>query len=172
MNGLIFCLVASIIFGAVVCGNWLLLRVRPTDRSAIETFAEQRGLRITSLTRSRKLSRYWYPYEAIAEDSEGNCGDIHVAFDRSLGSEQIIILEPRGLALTPPGGSVSLSQLDTTRQGWTWDEQLVLVVVGAGMSGFVFCGILHGYLSSPKRPVFPEPALGYTHLFEVKHGYV
>jgi hypothetical protein len=60
----------------------------------------------------------------------------------------------------------------TTRPSWTWRERLVLFVVGAGISGFIFAGILHAYLSPPKRPVSPEPALGYTYFFKAKYGYV
>jgi hypothetical protein len=49
---------------------------------------------------------------------------------------------------------------------------VVLFAVGACVGGFLFSGILHSYLSSPNRPLFPEPALGYTYLFKARHGYV
>jgi hypothetical protein len=84
------------------------------------------------------------------------------------------VLEQQGLALTPPGGSVSLTQpgSGTTRLIWIWYEWLLLFVTGAGFGGFFFGGILHTVLSPPERPVFPEPALGYTHLFKAKYGSV
>ena|ERR1700733_3068386 len=53
---------------------------------------------------------------------------------------------------------------------WSWGEHLVLVVAGVGAAGFFFCGGLHTNLSPPNRPVFAEPALGYTHLFTTRHG--
>jgi hypothetical protein len=184
MDGQIFLLVFLIVCGAIVCVNWLLIRDRPTDRSAIDNFAEQRGLRIISVTRSYNFFRYWFRgisvddavrfYELTVEDSEGNRGDIHVAFDSLFGPGRLVVLEQRGLSLIPPDGSVNFTGLDseTTRVSWSWNERLVLFVVGAGTSGFIFCGILHGYLSPPKRPLFPEPALGYTHFFKAKHGNV
>ena len=48
----------------------------------------------------------------------------------------------------------------------------VLFGAGAGISGFIFSGILQQYLSPPQRPAFPEAALGYTHLLEAKYGSV
>jgi hypothetical protein len=56
--------------------------------------------------------------------------------------------------------------------GFSSLELLVLFVAGAGFGGFIFAGILHTLLSPPERPVFPEPALGYTHLFKAKYGSV
>ena len=53
-----------------------------------------------------------------------------------------------------------------------WYERLLLFVAGAGAVGFLFGGILHTALSPAKRPVFPEPALGFTHLFNAKYGSV
>ena len=55
---------------------------------------------------------------------------------------------------------------------WRRSESLLLFVVGASFGGFIFGGILHTILSPPERPVFPEPALGYTHLFKAKYGSV
>jgi hypothetical protein len=49
---------------------------------------------------------------------------------------------------------------------------LLLFAAGAGFGGFIFAGILHTLLSPPERPVFPEPALGYTHLVKAKYGSV
>jgi hypothetical protein len=66
--------------GAIVYVNWLLIRDRPTDRSAIDNFAEQRGLRIISVTRRYNFFSYWFRgisvddavrfYEVTVEDSE------------------------------------------------------------------------------------------------------
>ena len=102
MGGLIF-----LICGAVAC--WLLLRERPTDRSAIDIFVQQRGLRIISLTRSYNIFRYWFRgvsinntarlYDVAVEDSEGNQGDIRVVFDSLFGPGHLDVLEQRGLAL-------------------------------------------------------------------------
>ena len=173
-----------IVCGAIVYVNWLLLRDCPTDRPAIDNFAEQRGLRVISVARSYNFFRYWLRgisvdnavrlYWVTVEDSEGNRSDIHVAFDSLFGPGQLVVLEQEGLALTPPGGSASLTQPDSgaTRLSWSWDERLVLFVIGASIGGFFFCGILHDYLSPPKRPVFPEPALGFTHFFKAKYGNV
>ena len=55
---------------------------------------------------------------------------------------------------------------------WGWSEHLVLWIAGVGAAGFFFCGGLHTNLSPPNRPVLPEPALGYTHLFTTRHGNV
>jgi hypothetical protein len=60
--------------------------------------------------------------------------------------------------------------IDGTRLSWL--ELLLLFVAGAGFGGFIFGGILHTVLSPPERPVFPEPALGFTHLFNAKYGAV
>jgi hypothetical protein len=69
-----------------------------------------------------------------------------------------------------PNQSASLMQPDsaTGRVSWRWHERLVLFCVGLGIGGFLFCAILSWYLF-PRRPVLPEPALGYTHFFEIKH---
>jgi hypothetical protein len=61
---------------------------------------------------------------------------------------------------------------EAIRTGFSWDELLLLFAIGAGLGGFVFCGILHSILSPPARPVVPDPALGYIHIFQVKHGVV
>lgn len=61
---------------------------------------------------------------------------------------------------------------ETTRLSLSWVEWLIFSVIGAGISGFFFCGMLYANLSPPNRPVFPEPALGYTHLFKAKYGNV
>jgi hypothetical protein len=68
--------------------------------------------------------------------------------------------------------AIQHAELRTTDPSLGWRERMVLFVVGACVSGFIFCGILHSYLSPPERPVFPEPALGYTHFFMAKHGNV
>jgi hypothetical protein len=60
----------------------------------------------------------------------------------------------------------------TTPPSWSWRGTLMLFFVGACMGGFFFCGFLHTDLSAPTRPVVPEPALGYTHVFKARHGYV
>jgi hypothetical protein len=70
-----------------------------------------------------------------------------------------------GISLTQPNSETRHSRL-------SWDEQLVLFAVGICMGGFVFCGILHIWLSPPHRPAFPEPAMGFTHFFKAKHGNV
>jgi hypothetical protein len=77
-----------------------------------------------------------------------------------------------GLALIPQDGSASLTQPDsgTTRPGW--NERLALFVAGAGFGGFVFCSILHSYLSPANRPISPEPTLGYIYRFKAKYGVV
>jgi hypothetical protein len=182
MNGQIFWLVFLIVFGAIVCISGLLIRVRPADRSAIDNFAEQHGLRIISVTPSYNIFRYWSrgisggdvirSYKANVENSEGNRGNIHVAFDSLFDPEQLVMREQQGLTLTPQGGSISLAQPDSGTTRLSWDERLVLFVVGACIGGFFFCGILQTDLSPPNRPVFPEPALGYTHLFKAKYGNV
>jgi hypothetical protein len=64
------------------------------------------------------------------------------------------------------------SDLETIRPSASWDERLALFIVGAGIAGFIFCGILHTDLSPPNRPLIPEPALGYTYVFKAKYGYV
>jgi len=184
MGGLTFWLVSSLLFGAVACISWLLLRSRPTDQSAIATFAECRRLRIISVTRSYNLFRYWLrgfgvsntvrSYIVAVEDSEGARSDIHLAFDSLFGHGQMEVLQPPGLALAPPGRSANLTQLylRANRLSWTWYERLILFGVGAGISGFIFSGILHGNLLPLNRPAFPEPAMGYTHLFKTKYGNV
>lgn len=55
----------------------------------------------------------------------------------------------------------------TERVSLRWLERLGLFCVGLGLGGFLFCAILNWYLF-PRRPALPEPALGYTHLFEIK----
>ena len=184
MFGLIFWPVFVIASAAIVYVNWLLLRDRPTDRTAIDIFAKQHGLRIISVTRSYSHFRYWFRgisvsntarlYDLAVEDSGGSRGDIHVAFDSLFSTGQLDVLEQHGLTLAPPGGSVSLTQPDsgTARPSWTWYERLALFGMGVSFGGFVFSGIMHGNLSSPNRPVFPDPALGYTHLFNAKYGNV
>jgi hypothetical protein len=178
MDGQFFWLMFLIASGAIVCVSGFLLRDFPTDRSAIDNFAGQRGLRIISVTRSYNFFRYWFRgmrfYEVIGEDSESNRGDIHFGFDSLFGTGQLVVLEQQGLALAPPVGSVSLTQpgSGTMRLGRRRCELLLLFVAGAGFGGFIFGGILHTLLSPPERPVFPEPALGYTHLFKAKYGSV
>ena len=55
---------------------------------------------------------------------------------------------------------------------WTRNERFILFVVGASFGGFLFCGALHTFLSPPNRPVVPEAARGFLHLFHTKYGYV
>jgi hypothetical protein len=184
MGGPFFWLLFLIVCGAIVYINWLLLRDCPTDRYAIDNFAGQRGWRIISVTRSYNFLRYWFRgtgvdnavrfYEVLAENAEGDRGDIHVAFDSLFGPGQLVVLEQHGLAPTPPGGSASLTQPDsgTTGPSRRRRELLLLFVAGAGFGGFLFGGILQTILSPPRRPVFPEPALGFTHLFNAKYGSV
>jgi hypothetical protein len=184
MGGLTFWLGSLILCGAIVCISWSLLRGRATDRPAIDVFAEKRGLRIISVKRSYNVWRYWLRgigvanavrfYVVAVEDSEGTRGDIHLAFDSLFGRGQVEVLEPQGLALTPPDGSVSLTLLDssTARPSWSRRERLALFGMGVGFGGFVFGGILYVNLSSPNRPVLPETALGFTHLFRAKYGNV
>jgi hypothetical protein len=73
--------------------------------------------------------------------------------------------------VTPPEGSEGLMQPEP-RFNWSWDERLALMVEGICIGGFFFCGMLHTNLSPPKRPIVPEPALGYTHLLTARHGTV
>jgi hypothetical protein len=177
MDGQFFWLMFLIASGAMVSASGILQDF-PTDRPAIDNFAGQRGLRIISVTRSYNFLRHWFRgirfYEVIGEDSEGNRGDIHFGFDSLFGPGQLVVLKQHGLELTPPVGSASLTQSGsgTTRLSWHRRELLLLFVAGAGFGGFIFCGILHTLLSPPERPVFPEPALGYTHLFKAKYGSV
>ena len=78
--------------------------------------------------------------------------------------------QQEGSPPNPPNGSTSLVQSDPdySRSGWRWYQRLALFVVGAGLGGFVFCFILTGYLSPPKRPVLPDAPLGYTYFFKIK----
>jgi hypothetical protein len=180
----VFFIVSLIVCGAIVYTNWLWIRDRPADRSAIDNFAAQRGLRIISVTRSYNFFRYLLRgisvgnavrfYVVAVEDSEGTRGDIRLAFDSLFSHGQVEMLEPEGLALAPSSGLASLTQSDsgTVRPSWNWCERLVLFGVGAGLSGFFFSGILHSYLCVPHRPVFPEPALGFTYLIKPKYGIV
>jgi hypothetical protein len=183
-----------ILFGVgVFYVNWLLKRERRTDRPAIDIFAKQRGLRVISVTRSYNYFRYWFRginisnttrvYEVAVKDSQGNLGDIYIGFDLfgagrldvlELRSGQAKVLEPRRLALAPSGGPTILTQADSRviRPSLTWYEWLVSFAAIAGISGFIFCGILHGVLSPPNRPLSPDPSLGYTYPFSPKHGYV
>jgi hypothetical protein len=180
MNGQIFWLTLLIVCGAIVGVIGLLLRVRPTDLSAIDNFAGQRGLRIVTVTRSHHFFRDWLrgisvdnaarSYGVTVENPEGHRGDIHVAFDAPPGFRQLVVSDPQGLVFDP-GGSVRLT-LSETRFHWSRDELLVLCVMGVCISGFFFCGILHTELSPPNRPILPEPALGYTHLLTARHGTV
>jgi hypothetical protein len=162
-----------------------LMRDRPVDRSAIDSFAEQSGLRIISVTRSynyfrffllengtRGLSSITRFYHVAAEDYEGHRGHFNVAFDPLFGSGQPTVLGSQGLTQDPSNESKNVSQPDLRMPppSWTWYERLVLWGVGAGVSGFVFSGILQQYLSPPKRPVIPDVALGYTYLLEAKYG--
>ena len=178
MDGQFFWLMFLIASGVVVCVSGLLLTDFPTDRSTIDNFAGQRRLRIISVTRSYSFLRYRFRgirfYEVIGEDSEGNRGDIHFGFDSSFGPGQLVVLEQQGLQLTPPGGSASLAQpaSATTRPSWRGCESLLLFAAGASLGGGFFCVGLLSNLSPSNRPVFPEPALGFTHLFRTKHGDV
>ena len=163
----------------VVCVNWLLRRAAPTDRPAVDDFANQHGLRIISVTRSSNFFRYLFLfggrlYEIAVEDFEGRRGTIELGFDSLLGPGRPIILGQQGIPFIGSAGSSSLKQPDsqTARPAWTWTERLVLFVVGAGIGGLLFCGALHTYLSPPNRPIIAEPELGYTHLFKAKHGDV
>jgi hypothetical protein len=139
-----------------------LMRDRPTDRSAIDIFAMQSGLRVISVTRPYSYFRYFFRgigagslsgitrfYVVAAEDSEGNRGNIHVAFDPLFGTGQPAVLESQGLILRPPSELASSAQTNTgaPRTSWTWYERLVLWGAGAGVSGFIFSGILQQYLS-------------------------
>lgn len=177
----------SLLFtGLMACAafaTWFLLRGRPTDRSAIDLFAKQHGLRIVSVARSYNIFRYWFRgisvtntarfYDIAVEDSEGNQGNIQLVFDSLLAPRRLDVLGQQGLTLTP-SGSADSTQSDprTEFPGWTWYERLALFGVGVGLSGFAFSGILHTNLSAPTRPVHPDPALGYIHLFTTKYGDV
>ncbi len=65
-------------------------------------------------------------------------------------------------ATTGPSGSAGLN----------WYERLVLLVVGAGISGFIFGGIVGAFVSSPSRVVFVEPTLCHAYLIEAKYRNV
>jgi hypothetical protein len=173
-----------IVCGAAVCLIWLLLRDRPTDRSAIDIFAKQRGLRIISVTRSYNIFRYWFRgisvnntarfYDVAVEDSEGNHGNVQIAFNSLFASGQVDVLDQQGLAPIPLDGSLGLAKPHSgmVSLSWTWHEGLALFGIGVGFSAFMFSGILRGILSSANRPVSPEPTLGYTYLLMAKHGNV
>jgi len=176
-----------ILGGAFAYLYWLSVRSRPADQRAIDIFAMQHGLRIISITRSYNYFRYFIRrmgvdglssmtrfYEIAAEDSEGSQGDLHVAFDPLFGSGQLAVLESKGLLLASPDESARLNQsdLEAATSSWTWYERLILFGAGAGVSGFIFSGILQTYLSPPNRPVFSDEALGYTHRLEAKYGSV
>jgi hypothetical protein len=177
MGGQFFWLMFLLASGAVVCVGGALQDF-PTDRAAIDNFAGQRGLRIIAVTRSYDFLRYWFRgirfYEAIGEDSDGNRGDIHFGFDSLFGPGQLVVLEQQGLALTPPARSVGLTQpaSATTRLSWRGCESLLLFAAGISLGGGFFCVGLLSNLSPSNRPVFPEPALGFTHLFRTRHGDV
>jgi hypothetical protein len=51
--------------------------------------------------------------------------------------------------------------------GFSSLERLAFFGAGIGFGGLVFCAILSFYLF-PRRPALPDPALGYTHLFNIK----
>jgi hypothetical protein len=97
--------------GAIVFSYWRSVRDLPAHRSAIDDFAEQRGLRIISVTRSYNHFRFLFRgiilsnlarlYRVAVEDIEGNHADIHVAFDSLFGPGKLVALEPQGLVLTP-----------------------------------------------------------------------
>jgi hypothetical protein len=177
MDAQFFWLMFLIASGAIVCVGGLLQDF-PTDRSAIDDFAGQSGLRIISVTRAYDFLRYRFRgirfYEVIGEDSEGNRGDIHVGFDSLFGPGQLVVLEQQGLTLPPPGGSAGLTQpaSATTRLSWRGCESLLLFAAGASLGGGFFCVGLLSTLSPSNRPVLPEPALGFTHLFRTKRGDV
>jgi len=168
--------------GTIAYLYWLLIRSRPADQRAIDIFTMQRGLRVISVTRSYNYFRYLIRgianglssttrfYDIAVEDSEGSRGDIHIAFDPLFGSGQLTVLKSEGLLVAPRDELARLTQSDL--ETLTWYERLVLFGTGAGISGFIFSGVLQQYLSPPKRPVFPEAALGYTHLLQAKYGSV
>ncbi|WP_426413334.1 hypothetical protein [Bradyrhizobium ganzhouense] len=95
---------------AAVFSYWRFVRDIPAHRLAIDDFAEQRGLRIISVTRSSNYFRFLFrgvllsnlarSYRVVVEDIEGNRADIHVAFD-VFDHGKLIALEPQGLVLTP-----------------------------------------------------------------------
>jgi hypothetical protein len=95
---------------------------RPTDRPAIEDYAEQNSLRIVSVTRSQNYWRYFgyhfsgylfrerrtrgisglaRLYDVVVVNSEGDRGSLHVVFDPFLGP-QMNVLYSKGPALIPP----------------------------------------------------------------------
>jgi hypothetical protein len=163
----------------VACVNWLLRRDAPTDRPAIDDFANEHDLRIVSVTRSSNFFSYLFLfggrlYEIAVENLEGRRGTIEVGFDSLLGPGRLIILEQQGIPFIGSDASASLTQPDSRmgRPTGRWTERLVLYVVGAGIGSFLFCGALHTYLSPPNRPIIAEPELGYTHLFKARHGDV
>jgi hypothetical protein len=183
MFGHVSWLLFVIVFGAIAYAHWLLERGRPTGRSEIDNFAQRNGLRIISVVRSYNFLGYWFrritvgddavrSYDLTVEDSEGNRCDFHLSFDSLSSPGQLVVLKQQGVVLTPPIRSESLTQTDSATTRLSWNEQLVLFIAGAGISGFLFCGILSTDLSPPKRPIFPEPALGYTHFLMAKHGNV
>jgi hypothetical protein len=51
-------------------------------------------------------------------------------------------------------------------------ERLLLFVAGACLGCGFFCFYLYTDLSPSNRPIFPEPALGCTHLIKARYGRV
>ncbi|MGZ5876288.1 MAG: hypothetical protein ACXWKP_29830 [Bradyrhizobium sp.] len=170
-----------------LCGaiGWLLLRLlrplleRPEDRSAIDIFAGQCGYRVIAVVRSNSVG-YWL-HEVVAdditrsylvtfEDPAGNRGDIGVAFDPLFAAGQTDVPERQGLTLTSPGQVVNLTQYSSAPVRPGRYERVVIFAIGACIGGFIFSSGLHTNLSPPTRPLYPEPALGYTHLLKTKYG--
>jgi hypothetical protein len=51
-------------------------------------------------------------------------------------------------------------------------RRILTLALGALFAGLCFVGTLHARLSPPERPIVPEASLGYTYLFNTKHGGV
>lgn len=60
----------------------------------------------------------------------------------------------------------------TGSDGLNLYERLLLLVVGACLSGFLFGGIVGTDISSPTRVIFTEPTLCRAYLIKAKYRYV
>src|SRR5580698_1055082 len=104
----LYWLLFAIALGSAAGAHSLLLQERDADRSAIDLFAKQNRLRVISIVRSSNYFYSWVRgitvgsfvrrYGIDAEDSEGNRGEIRVAFDALFGSGQLQVLDQRGFS--------------------------------------------------------------------------
>jgi hypothetical protein len=67
----------------------------------------------------------------------------------------------------------SLAQRDSSSQPTSsFYGRLLAFVGGTCLRGLIFVANLDTYLSPDRRPLTPNVALGYTHLFKAKYGHV